>query len=98
MPAARSGIAASTINTSRQIGAVAGVAVLGSMVNAPPTSDLRERPGPPGIPARFQDIVHNAIKQGSVSGGGSGNGSSATATYGSVVGQVFSAAYDAFRA
>jgi MFS family permease len=95
LPAARSGIAASTINTSRQIGAVAGVAVLGSLVNAHLTGDLRDRLQTLGVPANFQSLVINAIKQGSVPSGTTT--SSATATYGSIVGKVFQAAYAAYR-
>jgi EmrB/QacA subfamily drug resistance transporter len=95
MPASRSGIAASTINTSRQIGAVAGVAVLGSLVNAHLTGDLRNRLQHLGVPANFQSLVINAIKHGSVPSGTTKD--SATQTYGGIVGQVYEAAYSAFR-
>ena len=44
VPPERSGMAASATNTSRELGAVVGVAVLGSMVN----SKLTGRPGRPG--------------------------------------------------
>ena len=94
-PAERSGIAASTINTSRQIGAVAGVAVLGSLINAHLTVDLRTRLVGLGVPPVFQSLVINAIKGGSVPSGTSKN--SATATYGGIVQQVFDAAYASFR-
>jgi EmrB/QacA subfamily drug resistance transporter len=95
MPAARSGIAASTINTSRQIGAVAGVAVLGALINAHLTGDLRSRLQSLGVPPTFQSLVINAIKEGSVPRGTTKD--SATATYGGIVGQVYNAAYAAFR-
>ena len=94
-PAERSGIAASTSNTSRQIGAVAGVAVLGSLINAHLTVDLRSRLVALGVPPVFQSLVINAIKGGSVPSGTSKN--SATATYGGIVQQVFDAAYASFR-
>ncbi len=94
-PAARSGIAASTINTSRQIGAVAGVAVLGSLINAHLTVDLRSRLQALGVPPTFQSLVINAIKGGWVPSGTTKNG--ATATYGGIVQQVFDAAYASFR-
>jgi hypothetical protein len=87
-------MAASAVNTSRQIGAVVGVAVLGSLVNAHLTVDLRPRLTELGVPPSFQAIVIDAIRRGSVSGGGS---ASATATYGSIVGKVYQAAYDSFR-
>lgn len=45
VPAARSGMAASATNTARQVGSVVGVAVLGAIVNAYLTSDLRHSLG-----------------------------------------------------
>jgi EmrB/QacA subfamily drug resistance transporter len=94
MPAERSGIAASTINTSRQIGAVAGVAVLGALINSHLTGDLRSRLHALGVPANFQSLVINAIKEGSVPAGTTKD--SATKAYGGVVGEVYHAAYAAF--
>ncbi len=94
IPAERSGMAASAANTARQVGAVVGVAVLGSLINSHLTADLSGRLRVLGIPANFQAIVINAIENGSVSGG-SGN---AKATYGDIVTQVIDAAYSAFRA
>jgi MFS family permease len=94
VPSQRSGMAASTINTSRQIGAVAGVAVLGSLVNAHLTGDLRVQLKTLGVPASFQSIVIQAIKQGSVPTGTST--ASVTAQYGGLVIKVLDAAYEAF--
>ncbi len=93
IPAERSGMAASAANTARQVGAVVGVAVLGSLVNSHLNADLSSRLHALGIPANFQAIVINAVENGSVSGG-----SSAAATYGKIVDQVIEAAYSAFRA
>ena len=97
VPLERSGMAASAANTSREIGAVTGVAVLGALVNAQLHSDLVSKLNHLGIPARFQSIVVNAIETGGVppsgttsSAGGSGNAA--------VVQQVINAAYQAFGA
>jgi EmrB/QacA subfamily drug resistance transporter len=95
VPPERSGMAASTANTSREIGAVTGVAVLGALVNGQLHADLISRLNHLGIPANFQSIVVNAIETGGVppsnattSAGGPGNAA--------VVQQVINAAYQAF--
>jgi len=95
VPPERSGMAASAANTSREIGAVTGVAVLGALVNAQLHADLVSRLIHLGIPARFQSIVVNAIETGGVppsgattSAGGPGNAA--------IVQQVINAAYQAF--
>jgi hypothetical protein len=88
-------MAASATNTSREIGAVTGVSVLGALVNAQLRADLVSRLIRLGIPARFQSIVVNAIETGGVPP------SSATAPSGgpgnaAIVKQVIDAAYQAF--
>jgi len=97
VPPERSGMAASSANTSREIGAVTGVAILGALVNAQLHSDLISKLNHLGIPANFQSIVVNAIETGGVpsssqssSAGGQGNAA--------IVQQVINAAYDAFQA
>jgi MFS family permease len=98
LPAERSGMAASTVNTSRQIGAVAGVAVLGSLVNAHLAGDLRTRLSAAGIPASLQSFVIDAIQQGRVPGGGVAGGESRVARAGSgILGQIIRVADDSFR-
>ena len=62
----RSGMAASATNTSREIGAVLGVAVLGALVNFQLYAHLTERLRHLGIPADFHSIVINAIETGAV--------------------------------
>jgi predicted MFS family arabinose efflux permease len=96
VPPEHSGMAASATNTSRELGAVFGVAVLGALVNAHLTSDLAGRLKALGIPANFQSIVISAIETGSVPSGGKAPGSAAS--YGSIVNHVISAAYGAFHA
>jgi MFS family permease len=66
VPPERSGMAASAANTSREIGAVVGVAVLGALVNSQLHADLAIRLRQLGIPANFQSIVINAIETGTV--------------------------------
>ncbi len=65
----RSGMAASATNTSREMGAVFGVAILGSIVNAKLTGDLAARLKAIGIPPNFQSLVEHAIQTGGASSG-----------------------------
>ena len=69
VPPARSGMAASATNTSREMGAVFGVAILGAIVNAKLTGQLGARLKSIGIPPSFQSLVLHAV-----TGGGIGNG------------------------
>ena len=64
VPAERSGMAASVTNTSRELGAVFGVAVLGALTNAQLNSSLTSQLKALGIPADFQAIIFEAITQG----------------------------------
>ena len=66
VPAEHSGMAASTNNTSRELGAVAGVAILGSVVNGQLTVHLVSRLAALGIPAAFRSQVIAAVTTGSV--------------------------------
>jgi EmrB/QacA subfamily drug resistance transporter len=100
VPPARSGMAASATNTSREIGAVTGVAILGALVNAQLRSSLTSRLHHLGIPANFQSIVIRAVETGGVpsSGNTNGAGGSAGAGQGALVQEVIHAAYSAFYA
>ncbi len=89
---AKSGMAASATNTSRELGSVLGVAVLGALVNASLTSSLSQRLHALGIPNVFQAIVIHAIETGQVP-----QSSSYAQTYGAIVNKVISAAFGAFR-
>jgi len=64
LPARHSGMAASATNTSRELGAVAGVAVLGSMVNGQLISSLIRQLNLIGIPKSFQNTVIAAVTTG----------------------------------
>ena len=100
VPPARSGMAASATNTSREIGAVIGVAVLGALVNAQLRSSLTGRLQHLGIPDNFQSIVIHAVETGGVpsSGNTQGAGGAAGAGQGALVQEVIHAAYSAFYA
>jgi hypothetical protein len=96
--AEHSGMAASTTNTSREMGAVFGVAVLGSIVNSKLTGQLASRLKAIGIPPSFQSVVIHAV-----TGGGLGGGSAATtaehsknAAIAKIATKVVNAAYQAF--
>lgn len=93
VPAVHSGVAASSANTSRQLGAVTAVAVLGALMNAHLTSDLARRLGQIGVPSAFQGIVVSAVEHGGLPN----SDPSATAQFGPLVARVISTAYGAFR-
>ena len=92
VPAERSGMAASATNTSREIGAVTGVAVLGSLVYSQLRSSLAAQMHQLGIPAGFQTLVANALETGQIP-----KNTAAYAGYGKIVQQVIGAAYTAFH-
>ena len=96
----RSGMAASAANTSREIGAVTGVAILGALVNAQLRASLTGRLTHLGIPANFQSIVIRAVETGGVPANGhaKGAGGAAASGQGALVRQVIHAAYNAFYA
>jgi hypothetical protein len=99
VPQERSGMAASATNTSREIGAVTGVAVLGALVNAQLRSDLTGKLQHLGVPPNFQSIVIHALETGGVpsSGNTAGAGGAAGAGQGTLVQEVINAAYNAFH-
>jgi len=94
VPAERSGMAASTTNTSREIGAVAGVAVLGALVNAQLHSDIVSRMQALGIPKSFESVVINGVETGLVPSAGS---TPSTGFQAKLVQEVIQAAYSAFE-
>jgi EmrB/QacA subfamily drug resistance transporter len=96
VPPEHSGMAASATNTSREIGAVTGVAVLGALVNAQLRADLTTRLHQLGIPANFQSIVINAVETGTVPSSTHTAGVG-PAGQGKLVQEVINAAYQAFQ-
>ncbi len=95
VPAARSGMAASAVNTSRELGAVAGVAVLGSVVNGLLVTNLtHELARIPGLPASLRGQVITAVTTGSVDT--SGSTLPKTGPIAAIVQQVLNAANKSF--
>ncbi len=94
----RSGMAASATNTSREMGAVFGVAILGSIVNAKLTGDLAAKLRAIGIPPNFQSLVEHAIQTGGASSSGAAGSAehSKNAAVAKIATKVVNAAYDAF--
>jgi EmrB/QacA subfamily drug resistance transporter len=68
VPAARSGMAASATNTSRELGAVVGVATLGAVVNSRLTHDLTVSLHRLHIPSVFQGLIIHAIESNGTEG------------------------------
>jgi EmrB/QacA subfamily drug resistance transporter len=64
VPPEQSGMAASTVNTSRELGGVFGVAVLGAVVNAQLTSGLNEKLVGLHIPLVYRNIVIRFVTTG----------------------------------
>jgi hypothetical protein len=91
VPAERSGMAASATNTSREFGAVTGIAILGAVVNAELRSGVVSRMTHLGASAALQQYVLQVIQTGSVSlpHGGSTGGNSP-------LDQIIQAGYAAF--
>jgi EmrB/QacA subfamily drug resistance transporter len=96
VPPERSGMAASATNTSREVGAVIGVAVLGALVNGQLHTELSARLNHLGIPVTFQSIVIQALETGGVPSNGQSS-SQAPANEGKLVQEVIHAAYSAFQ-
>jgi EmrB/QacA subfamily drug resistance transporter len=98
VPPERSGMAASATNTSREMGAVFGVAILGAIVNAKLTGDLAARLKAIGIPPNFQSLVLHAVQTGGTSGGGQASAAehNKNAAVARIATKVVHAAYEAF--
>jgi EmrB/QacA subfamily drug resistance transporter len=95
VPAARSGMAASAVNTSRELGAVAGVAVLGSVVNGLLVSTLVAKLAQiPGLPASLRSTVIAAVTTGTA--GTQASGLPKTGPIARIVQDVLAAANTSF--
>jgi predicted MFS family arabinose efflux permease len=94
VPARSSGMAASATNTSRELGAVAGVAILGSVVNGQLTTNLVHRLTAIGIPKAFQSDVITAVTTGSFND--QAKRFSSNKAIQEIINKVVSAAYGAF--
>jgi EmrB/QacA subfamily drug resistance transporter len=96
VPPERSGMAASTVNTFREVGGVFGVAVLGAIVNARLSSQLVGQLRTLNLPANFQSFVIYAITHGGNTPKGVSVSPAILASHASLVNQVTLAADHAF--
>jgi EmrB/QacA subfamily drug resistance transporter len=104
VPGERSGMAASATNTSREIGAVGGVVVLGALVNAELKSGLITKMTQLHLPASLQGLIVQVLETGGGAGlalGGSGGGhggggGGGRGSGGGLIGQLLRAGYSAF--
>jgi len=96
IPANNSGVAASTINTSRELGAVTGVAILGSIVNGQLTVHLTQRLIQLGIPAIYREEIITAVITGTVNTRAERAAHESSATVQHIINEVVKAAYGAF--
>lgn len=96
VPAEHSGMAASMTNTSRELGAVAGVAILGTIVNGQLTVNLINRLAAIGIPPAFRSQVIAAVTTGSLGSQARGSAGKGNASIQQIINEVVSAAYGAF--
>jgi EmrB/QacA subfamily drug resistance transporter len=95
IPAANSGMAASTTNTSRELGAVAGVAILGSIVNGQLTVNLTRQLVAIGIPSAYRSEIIAVVTTGSISAQEKALGHPSKAVK-EIIHKVVKAAYQAF--
>jgi EmrB/QacA subfamily drug resistance transporter len=95
VPAERSGMAASAANTSREIGAVTGVSVLGALVINKLLTDFNASAVQLHIPLFYQHLATSLLLTGGLSGGASQVGGAA-AGQGSIIAKMTNAAYSAF--
>ncbi|MGH8979565.1 MAG: MFS transporter [Acidimicrobiales bacterium] len=97
VPPERSGMAASATNTSRELGAVVGVAVLGAVVDSKLTGELAVRLKALGIPSSFQSFVISAVSNGGLNSGAAAKAEhSKTVHIAHLATKVVHAAYAAF--
>jgi EmrB/QacA subfamily drug resistance transporter len=97
LPAANSGMASSAVNTSRELGAVAGVAILGSIVNGQLTVNLTQRLIQLGIPASFRSLVITAVTTGQTQSEEAGLNPATRKQFAVLIKKVVNAAYGALQ-
>jgi hypothetical protein len=103
VPPERSGMAASTVNTSRELGGVFGTAILGAILSAQITGSLSHKLVALGIPANFRAVVIQAVTHGGVpksacgvAPGAAGGAGAAACGHARLVNEVIHAAENAF--
>ena len=96
LPPEHSGMAASMTNTSRELGAVAGVAILGSIVNGQLTVALVRRLHELHIPDAFVNAVVTAVTTGNFNVNSAKSVAGGNAQLAHIVAEIVKAAYGAF--
>ncbi|MFL6137929.1 MAG: MFS transporter [Frankiaceae bacterium] len=103
VPGERSGMAASTVNTFRELGGVFGTAVLGAILNSQITGHLRAEMAALDLPSSIQSMVVHLVtsggiqqNQGLVQNLGSRGGAAGACAPADMACRVLGAAYDAF--
>src|SRR5216683_1058969 len=96
VPPERSGMAASTTNTSREVGAVMGVAILGAIVIGKLQTALVAKLSQLGLTKGLQQFVINGVLTGQEPSAG-GTSAQAPAGQGALVREVIQATYSAFQ-
>ena len=84
-------MAASTSNTSREMGAVTGIAVLGALVFSQLNASLTTHLVQLGVPVSYKNLSLSFIETGQVTGT-----LNQYSSYGPIVQKVIGAAYDSF--
>lgn len=97
LPVEKSAVAAATTNAARGLGVIAGVSVLGSLLNRQLTVGLTRRLAGIGIPAQLRKIILATIQTGSLPGGGSGGIAKIEKAYGPLLLKAINASYLQFR-
>ncbi|HET9850291.1 MAG TPA: MFS transporter [Candidatus Saccharimonadales bacterium] len=96
VPQKRSGMAASTLNTSRELGGVFGVAILGSIVNGQLTTHLTQKLSAIGLPDSFQSLVIYATTHGGNTPPNIHVNASKVLAHPALIQQITNSAYQAF--
>jgi predicted MFS family arabinose efflux permease len=96
VPIDRAGMASSAVNTSREVGAVAGTAVLGAIVNASLVSHLNEQLDSLGLSTLKGFVIPEVLHGGAAFTSGSGGGGGAAQATTPLAKHLLQAVYDAF--
>ncbi|HEV2369279.1 MAG TPA: MFS transporter, partial [Acidimicrobiales bacterium] len=97
IPAEHSGMAASATNTSRELGGVAGVAILGSIVNGKLVVDLVNELAAQHFPKAIRDQVVAAVTTGNISQQAAAYSKIPDKAFQALVTHLENLAYGAFR-
>lgn len=97
LPADKSAVAAATTNAARGLGVIAGVSVLGSLLNRELTVGLTRRLIGIGVPSQVRKIILATIQTGSLPGGSGGEIANIEKAYGPLLLKAINIAYLQFH-